>query len=326
MQSKSETFIGVDLGGTNIEAAAVRNGKVLASKKIDTKAKKGADKVIKRVEKVTRAVMKKIDPQPGEIKAMCIGAPGAVDLETGLVRKAPNLNWTDVPLARVLEERLGFPVFVDNDVNVGVAGEYAYGAGQGSEHMVGIFVGTGIGGGVIINGELHHGSRGAAGEIGHMVVVPDGRPCGCGKRGCVEAYASKTAMLKIIKEEIEQGRSSVLAELAAKKKNLVLPSKQIEDALLSGDELMTEVLQSAQFYLALLVANLVNVLDPDVIVFGGGVVEQLGEPFVEPIREMAVPYYLQQAAAERIRILPAALGDHAGTIGAAVVAQKRFAV
>jgi glucokinase len=321
MQSNGDIFIGVDLGGTNLEAAAVRNGQVLASKKINTKASKGPDTVIKRVEKATRSVIKKLEVQPEAIKAMCIGAPGAVDPDTGLVRKAPNLDWTDIPLGKILEERLEFPVFVDNDVNVGVVGEFAYGAGQGADHMIGIFVGTGIGGGVIINGELHHGSRGAAGEIGHMVVVPNGSLCGCGKKGCVEAYASKTAMLKTIQEEIDKGRDSVLTDMMDER---ILPSSRIEEALESGDELMTEVLQKAQFYLALLVANLVNVLDPDVIVFGGGVVEQLGNSFLEPIREMALPYYLQQAAAERIKILLAALGDHAGPIGAAVVAYKRL--
>ena len=317
-------FIGVDLGGTNIEAAAVQDGQVLASKKIKTKAGKGAKAVIKRIGKTIRAVMEKMDAQPSDFQALCIGAPGAVELETGVVNSAPNLGWKDVPLAAELQKRLGIPVFVDNDVNIGTAGEYAYGAGQGAEHMVGVFVGTGIGGGVIINGEIHYGCRGAAGEIGHMVVVPRGRVCGCGKRGCVEAYASKAAMIKIIQEELEQGRESSLAGLVSKKGVLRLSSSQIGDALAAGDELMSEVLQEAQFYLALLTANLVNLLDPDVIVFGGGMVEHLGEPFLKPIREMAVEYYLQQADAERIQILPGTLGDHAGTIGAVVIAQRRL--
>lgn len=324
MRKSDGIFLGVDLGGTNIEAAAVRDGRVLASKKINTKASKSAKAVIKRVEKAVRSVMKKTNAQPGDFKAICIGAPGAVELETGVVNSAPNLGWNDVPLAAKLQKRLGIPVFVDNDVNIGTAGEYAYGAGQGADHMIGVFVGTGIGGGVIINGELHYGSRGAAGEIGHMVVVPDGRDCGCGKRGCVEAYASKTGMLKILQEKIGQGRKSFLAEQVTKKGHLVLSSKQIEDALNSGDELMTEVIKDAQFYLALMTANLVNVLDPEVIVFGGGMVEQLGESFIKPIRETAREYYLQQAGAERVQILPGTLGDHAGPIGAAVIAQQRL--
>ena len=316
-------FIGVDLGGTNIEAAAVQDGRILASKKINTRAEKGAKGVIKRVEKLSRSVMKKIDAQPKDFQALCIGAPGAVVLETGVVSSAPNLDWQDVPLAEKLQDSLEIPVFVDNDVNIGVAGEYAYGAGAGAEHMVGIFVGTGIGGGVIIQGEMYYGSRGAAGEIGHMVVEPKGRLCGCGKRGCVEAYASKTAMLKAIQEKLAEGRQSILEDMIDQN-SLILPSSLIAEALDKGDKLMTEVLQEAQFYLALLTANLVNTLDPDVIVFGGGLVEQLGDPFLIPIRETAREFYLQQTDAEKIRILPSILGDHAGPIGAAVIAQQRL--
>jgi len=324
MQKTHGIFIGVDLGGTNIEAAAVQDGRILASKKINTKAKKGAKGVIKRIEKVARSVMKKIDAQAGDFQAVCVGAPGAVELETGLVRIAPNLDWENVQLAERLQKRLDLPVFVDNDVNVGVAGEHAYGAGQGAEDMVGIFVGTGIGGGVVIQGEMHYGGRGSAGEIGHMVVVPHGRLCGCGKRGCVEAYASKTAMQKIIQEELQKGRESCLAEMIDPDSQKVLTSSQIAEALYAEDEVMTEIIQQAQFYLGLLTANLVNTLDPDLIVFGGGLVEQLGEPFLQPIRKTAREYYLQQTDAERVQILPSTLGDHAGTIGAAVIAQKRM--
>jgi glucokinase len=323
MRKTDDIFIGVDLGGTNIEAAAVQDGRILASKKINTKAEKGAKGVIKRIGKVTRSVMKKLDAQPGDFQALCIGAPGAVVLETGVVSSAPNLDWQDVPLAEKLQDHLGIPIFVDNDVNIGVAGEHAYGAGAGAEHMVGIFVGTGIGGGVIIKGEMYYGSRGAAGEIGHMVVQPEGRSCGCGKQGCVEAYASKTAMLKVIQQKLALGRQSVLAEMVDQN-SLILPSSQIAEALDAGDDLMSEVLQEAQFYLGLLTANLVNTLDPDVIVFGGGLVEQLGDPFLLPIRETARKYYLQQTDAEKVQILPSSLGDHAGPIGAAVIAQQRL--
>ena len=216
------------------------------------------------------------------------------------------------------------PVFVDNDVNVGVAGEHAYGAGQGARCMVGIFVGTGIGGGVIINNQLHYGGRGTAGEIGHMVIVPDGRLCGCGKKGCVEAYASKTAIAAAIQEQIDQGRESHLKKTLTKKGHKPLSSSQLENALLAGDQVTTDVIQGAQYYLGLLTANLVNILDPEVIVFGGGLVEQLGDDFLIPIRKTAKKYYLQQKNSDKVRIVPAALGDHAGTIGAAVVAQRRL--
>ncbi len=324
MAAKKGIFLGVDLGGTNIQAAAVRKGKILISKKTNTQAKKGAEVVIDRIENILRQVMDKIDKSPGDFQALCIGAPGAVNLETGMVNEAPNLDWVNVPLGRELEARMGLPVFVDNDVNIGVAGEHAYGAGRGARHMVGIFVGTGIGGGVIINDRLHYGERGAAGEIGHMVIVPNGRPCGCGKKGCVEAYASKTGIAAWIREQIKIGRDSYLKKALKKNRNAPLSSSLIEKALLAGDPVTSEAIQEAQYYLGLLTANLVNILDPRIIVFGGGLVDQLGKGFLKPIRKTAKIYYLQQKNIDRIKIVSADLGDNAGTIGAAVVAQRRL--
>jgi len=324
MATEEGLYLGVDLGGTNIEAAAVMKGNVLESKKTSTQAAKGAEVVIGRIEKLIRKVLDKLERPSSEVRALCIGAPGAVNLKTGMVNEAPNLDWINVPLGAELEARLEIPVFVDNDVNVGTAGEHAFGAGQGARHMVGIFVGTGIGGGVILNNQLHYGGRGAAGEIGHMVIVPDGRICGCGKKGCVEAYASKTAVAAAIQEQISQGRDSDLKKPLKKSKGKPLSSSLIEKALIAGDPVTTEVIQQAQYHLGLLTANLVNAFDPEVIVFGGGLVEQLGDDFLKPIRRTAKIHYLQQKHADRIRIVPAALGDHAGTIGAAVVAQRRL--
>jgi glucokinase len=324
MPTTDPVFIGVDLGGTNIEAAAVRNGKVLASQKNNTRPEKGAEKVIGRIADTVRQVAKKMDARPSDFAGLCIGAPGAVDPATGIVRAAPNLDWRDVPLGEGLRERLGLPVVVDNDVNIGVLGEYVYGAGRGALHMVGIWVGTGIGGGIIINGQLVNGWRGAAGEIGHMVVHPHGRRCGCGRQGCVEAYASKTAMMAIIQEQIEGGRKSIVPDLMAKQGNQRLTSSVVEAALEARDKPMMEAVETAQFYLGLLTANLVNVLDPQVIVFGGGLVERLGVSFVKPVARTAWKYYLQQKNAEAIRIVPSALGDAAGPVGAAVIASRRL--
>ncbi len=324
MSKKEPVFIGVDLGGTNIEAAAVRNGQVLNSQKKKTKPEKGTDAVIERIAATVRKVMKKMDAQPSDFAALCIGAPGAVDTASGIVHAAPNLDWSEVPLGRELQERLGLPVFVDNDVNIGLLGEYVYGAGRGALHMIGIWVGTGIGGGIIVNGQSLYGWRGAAGEIGHIVVEPHGRRCGCGHEGCVEAYASKTAMMKMIEEQMEQGRDSLVPKIMKKKGKKRLTSSVIATALEEGDTLMTETIQTAQFYLGILTANLVNVLDPQVIVFGGGLVERLGASFIDPVAQTAREYFLQQENAESIRILPSALGDDAGPVGAAVVAYRRL--
>lgn len=324
MSATKGLFLAVDLGGTNIQAAVVHKGKILTSKKTVTQAKKGSEVVIDRIERVLRQMMSKIDKSPSDFEALCIGAPGAVNLETGMVNEAPNLDWINVPLGMELEARLDLPVFVDNDVNIGTAGEHAYGAGRGAHHMVGIFVGTGIGGGVIINDHLHYGGRGAAGEIGHMVIVPNGRLCGCGKKGCVEAYASKTGIGAFIREQISLGRDCYLKKDVMKIGSPPLSSSRIEEAINADDPVTTEAVKDAQYYLGLLTANLVNTLDPDVIVFGGGLVEQLGNDFLKPIRKIAKVHYLQQKHADRIQIVPATLGDHAGTIGAAVVAQRRL--
>ena len=323
--SNTESLIaGVDLGGTNIEAAAVREGTVLTAKKKKTKADRGVEAVIERIETTVRKMMDKMDATPSDFEALCIGAPGAIDPETGVVREAPNLNWTNVPLGERLRERLGLPVMVDNDVNIGVMGEYAYGAGRGARHMVGIFVGTGIGGGIIIDGAPHYGGRGAAGEIGHIVVKPHGRRCGCGREGCVEAYASKTAMEAMIREEMENGRSSIVLDVMEDKGKTRLTSSVIEKSLEKKDPLMEEAIQTAQYYLGLLTADVVNTLDPEVVVFGGGVVERLGASFVDPVARTARQHYLQRKGAEQIRVVPAELGDDAGPVGAAVVARRRL--
>jgi glucokinase len=325
MASKDPIFIGVDLGGTNIEAAAVQNGKVLKSKKKKTYADEGVETVIDRIEKTVRKLLKKMDAEAGDFEGLCIGAPGAIDISTGIVREAPNLpGWKDVPLGDILTERLGLPVVVDNDVNIGVLGEYVYGAGRGSLNMVGIWVGTGIGGGIVVNGQPVHGWRGAAGEIGHTVVNPHGRTCSCGREGCVEAYSSKVAMRQMIEEQMARGRKSVVPQIMEAKDKRRMTSSVIEAALEEGDALMEEAVKTSQFYLGLLTANLVNVLDPQVVVFGGGLVERLEMDFVEPVAHTARKYYLQQKNAERIRIVPSVLGDDAGPVGAAVVAYRRL--
>lgn len=324
MSNQDPIIIGVDLGGTNIEAAVVQTDHVLASKKKKTKADKGPKTVINRIEATVRKAMKKADCKKKDITAVCIGAPGTVDMATGVVYHAPNLDWRDVALGEELQQRLSLSVFVDNDVNIGLVGEHVYGAGQGALHMVGIFVGTGIGGGLIIDGKPYHGARGAAGEIGHTIVSPQGRRCQCGREGCVEAYASKTAMEAMVREKIDEGRNSIVFDIMKDNNKDRLTSSVIAEALDEQDAVMEEVIQTAQYYLGLLTANLVNTADPERIVYGGGLVERLGTPFLEPVIRTARQYYLQEDHAERIQIVPAALGDDAGPIGAAAIARRRL--
>jgi glucokinase len=188
--------------------------------------------------------------------------------------------------------------------------------------MVGIFVGTGVGGGLILNGQLHGGSRHAAGEVGHMIVLADGPVCGCGKRGCLESVASRTAIERDIRLGLAAGRASIITKLTDEGTKR-LTSGVLAKAWRKGDPLLTEIMQRAQYYLGLLTASIVNLIDPEMIVFGGGVIEALDEEFLSPIRVTARQYYIQQADAKKICIVAASLGDYAAVLGAAVLARQR---
>lgn len=315
-------LLGVDLGGTKILAAVVDpNGDVLGEAKQATRSELGIEVVVGRIAATVQEATEVAGIAMDRVAAVGAGAPGPVDADTGTVYSAPNLvGWDVVPLARLLRDRLDLPVYVDNDVNVGTLAEHVLGAGRGTRHMVGIFVGTGVGGGLIIGGKLHRGFRYAAGELGHMVMSPDGPLCGCGRAGCLESYASRTAMEREVWDGLAAGRTSVVPGLMESTGKSRLTSGVIAKALAQNDDLMREVLWQAQRYLGLLAGNIVNLLDPEMIVFGGGVVEALGDTFLDPIRDEARSRYLQQRDADRIRIVPATLGDHAGVLGAAILA------
>ena len=325
MSKKGNLIVGVDLGGTSMRALVVDSDyQILGEDKRKTKVQGKPRKLIEEIADLVEEAMDKADVKWSSIRAVSIGAPGAVDPARGIVRNAPNLGWKDVRLGAKLKQILGVPVLVENDVNVGVVGEHALGAAQGSSHVVGIFVGTGIGGGIIIDGELYDGSRGAAGELGHMTILADGPKCGCGKRGCAEALSSRTAMERDVRAAIKRGRKSVVPAIMKERAVKRMTSRVIHLALRRKDAVMRQVITRAEYYLGLLVASVVNLLDPECVVIGGGVSERLQEDFVKPIRETAYQYFLQQRDARRIRILPGLLGDNAGALGAAVLARQRL--
>ncbi len=312
--------MGIDLGGTKILAAVMNtDGAIVGMAKKKTKGELGPDVVIKRIVDAAADAASAAKVSLKAIDGVGVGAPGPVDYETGVVYSAPNLpGWDEIPLGARLQAELGAPVWVDNDVNLGTLGEFSLGAGRGCRHMVGVFVGTGVGGGIVVDGKLHRGARYAAGEVGHMIVQPNGPLCGCGRRGCLEAFASRTAIERTVRAGLAEGRPSILPEMLAAEKDR-LTSGIIKQALDAQDPLMVEAIAQAQFYLGILVANLVNALDPEKVVFGGGVVEALGDVFLQPVRSTAQSYYLQQRNTDRISIVPATLGDHAGVLGGAAL-------
>jgi glucokinase len=327
MRNGKGLIVGVDLGGTKMHAAAVdEQGAVLASERAKTLPEEGADAVIGRIAGLIRDITATLGAEPRDVTAVCVGVPGGVDDRAGVVDKAPNLHWEKVPLSRLLGDAIGGGrVFLDNDVRVAVLGEHAYGVGKGSRNMVGIFVGTGIGGGLVVDGRLHLGSRGAAGEFGHMVLEPDGPKCPCGKRGCAEALASRTSIERDVRAAIAKGKKSRVLKLMKKEKRPRLTSSVVARALADGDPVMTKVFRRAQDYVGMLVANVVNATDPEVVVIGGGLAERLGEDMVGRIREVAYERFLLQRDRERVRIVATELKDRAAPLGAAWVARSRLA-
>ncbi len=326
MPHKKEVMVGVDLGGTSIKAIAVNGkNKILATEKKRTEAGVKPEALIKEIAGVVESVAKNAGCKMKALAAVSIGAPGAIDIRRGIVNEAPNLGWKNVPLSDALESLLGgVPVVVDNDVNVGVIGEHALGAGEQIKNLVGIFVGTGIGGGIISGGKLYQGSNGWAGEIGHTVLLVDGPVCSCGHRGCAEALASRTAIERDVRDAIKAGQKSLVLQIMKEKNKDRITSSVIQEALARKDRVVQEVMKRAEYYLGILVANAVNVLDPARVVIGGGIAERLGDDFVAPIRSTAYEYFLHPPAAKKIKIVPGALGDNAGALGAVVLARKRL--
>jgi glucokinase len=325
MAHKDGIIVGVDLGGTSIKALAVdRKNKVLAAEKKKTPASTAASDLIPEISGLVKKAAGNAGYKLKAVEAVSIGAPGPVDVRHGIVREAANLGWKDVPLASDLQALLEVPVVVDNDVNVGVVGEHALGAGEKVSELVGIFVGTGIGGGIITGGKLFLGSNGWAGEVGHTVVLPDGPVCSCGRRGHVEGLASRVAMERAVRAAIEAGRKSVIPEILQARHKDRITSSVIQEALARNDSLMREVMERAQYYLGVLVANVANILDPQRVVIGGGIAARLDEAFVGPIRKTAAQYFAHARAADHVSIVPGTLGDDAGALGAVVLARQRL--
>ncbi|RKU35713.1 ROK family protein [Candidatus Poribacteria bacterium] len=315
--------IGVDMGGTKILSAVIdADGNILGTAKVPTKADKEASEVIDRIANSIRKAIDKSGVASESIQAVGIGAPGPLDPATGVVIFAPNLGWRDVPLKAELEARVGFPTFVDNDVNVGTLGEHVFGAGRGVQNVVGIFVGTGIGGGIILNGELFHGASKTAGEVGHIIVKAGGPRCGCGTRGCLEAIASRTAMTKQFRKAIlKKGKKSVISKLTDGDLGAIR-SGVLAKAIRLNDKLTLKIFKKVTKYLGIGIGSIVNFLNPEMIVLGGGVVEALDDTFLEDIRAAAKKYSLPNTL-DGVQLVRAALGDNSGILGAAALARQR---
>jgi glucokinase len=320
--NKAEYVVGVDLGGTKIFAGIFDSSlECVGTSKVSTKSQRGVETVIERIERSIQDAVDEADLTMKQIAGVGIGAPGAVDFQTGSVIFAPNMEgWKDVPLKKELEKQLGVPVFVENDANIAVLGVHVAELKSKPRHVVGIFVGTGIGGGLIINGELYSGFNHTAGEIGHMVIDVNGPKCGCGNKGCFEALASRTAIFQRIKAGIKDGEKTLLTEMLGDALE-DLRSGDLRKAMRRGDKFVGKVIEQTAEYIGIGVANLVNILGPEVVVLGGGVIEALADEMT-PIISKTAKEHAMPGTMKGVEIIASKLGDNAGITGAAVLARR----
>ncbi len=312
--------VAIDLGGTKILTAIVGpTGEIIGRKKKSTGKNHDPAVLIDRIAECVREALLASGLEIGVLRGVGIGAPGTVDFTNGVVSHAPNLGWHDVRLKAELERRLGVPVAVDNDVRIAVRAEHAIGIGRGVRHMIGIWPGTGVGGGIVIDGEVVTGATNSAGELGHITVKAGGPLCGCGGRGHLEALASRTAIVKYIEKRVQKGDSTILqkSEDAISKTR----SEALAKAYVHGDKVVTKAINRAARYLSIGIASIANTVNPELVVIGGGLVEALGEPFVRRIAD-GVRGQPMIAATENLRIVRSALGDDAGAMGAALIARR----
>jgi len=305
-----ELIIGIDLGGTNIKGALVNSGgHIISKQKAATLANTGPRAVAERISRIIGDLESQAAAAGKKVAGIGVGIPGQADQTRGTVFFAPNLHWRDVPLVEYLRSRTILPVYLENDANAAAMGEQWLGAGRGSVNMVMITIGTGIGGGLILNGSLYSGTNGSAGEVGHMVIDPDGPLCSCGRRGCLETLTSAAAMVRMAKEAIDQGKKTILA----REENL--EARDIVMAAQAEDKVALLIIDVAARYLGMGLGNVINLFNPDTIVIGGGVSEA-GDILFEPLRREAVTRSLE-VPARVVKIVPAELGNDAGCIGAA---------
>ena len=306
--------IGIDLGGTKILTGLVdkENGHVEYFTKHKTRSENGADYVINKIIQSINELLEESRLDISQITSIGIGAPGQVNREKGILISAPNLNCSNINLKAILERQFFIPTFIGNDVGIATLGEIKFGAGIGYNNVVCIFVGTGIGSGIARNGQIYYGASGTAGEIGHIIVDAGGRPCGCGGNGCLEAYASRTAIEHRITGALKKGRQSVITDFM--KDSRQISSKMIKKALEQNDELVTQTLFEASDYLSNGLATVMNFYNPELIILGGGLIEAIDifyERTITKARAKALPIPAQATHFDKAK-----LGDFSGVIGA----------
>ena len=320
--SDSGYIVGVDLGGTSINVGVVPfdGSSVLAMRSSPTGAEKGPKHVVDRIIVMIREAMAdavaEANIPDGGIIGIGLGSPGPLDRASGTVIETPNLGWRNFPLRDLVSNAIGLPAELDNDANAATIGEWWVGAARGCDTVIGVTLGTGIGGGIILDGKIFHGASDAAGEIGHMSIDSTGRKCKCGNYGCLEAYASGPAIAARAVEGLMTGEESVLASLVDGDMSRIT-AETVYEGIVAGDAYAKEVMRDTAKFLGSGIANLINILNPEIVVISGGVT-RAGEQLLEPLRN-EVRRRAFRPAFENCRIVTSELGSRAGVIGAACV-------
>ena len=297
----------LDVGGTKV-LGAIFNEKDEIIFRLKKRSKAGGEGALD-VEKVIVDVVEEMIAESGidrsKLNAVASCAPGVIDQDKGIVLFTPNLPWRNYDMGAAMRKKFGVPFYVGNDVNLGVLGEYHFGAARGYKNIVGFFVGTGLGGGLILNGSLYTGNQFKAAEYGHMILDPEGPLCNCGQRGCLEAFSSKMGMSSYIRQQVSRGRESMLGEAVQEG---VFRSKKLKKALAAGDKVAWEAVDRSCHYLAVATGTMINTFSPDLILYGGGVIEAVGEIYLEKILSEVDRYCMPQIRST-VDLKIAELGD-----------------
>ncbi|MED7787974.1 ROK family protein [Francisella sp. 19X1-34] len=316
-------YIGLDIGGTNISSGLFDQDKnLLTTAKVKSKGKSDSDIVLGQIFKVINKLID--DSNKDKIKAIGIGIAGFVDSKQGVLKFSANINLNGINIAKEVSQKFNnVPVFLENDVNVGVIGEWKYGVGKGHRNIVGIFVGTGIGGGLVINDQFLYGETGGAGAVGHVTINPQGAYCqSCGSQGCVETYAGKVGIENRIMNLHKKGIKSMLIDSVLENDNK-LKGSHLKKALDAKDPVAIDIANTAMTHLGIAVANYINLINPSLVLFGGGIMEAIGQDYINTIYQSCSKYAFKTML-DVCQLKIATLGDNSGVYGAMDIAVNRL--
>lgn len=308
-------YVGIDLGGTNIVAGVVdENYKIIATAKTKTNCPRPDKAIADDMAKMALEAVKNAKLTIDDIEWVGIGTPGIANSKTGIIEYSNNLGFNNTPMVKYIQETIDKPVFIENDANAAAYGEYVAGAAKGAENAVCITLGTGVGGGIIIDGKIYSGSNFAGAEIGHTVIEVDGAKCSCGRKGCFEAYSSATGLIRMTKEAIAENPECIMAKMADEKGKVT--ARTSFDAMRAGDPVAKALVDKYIKYLAAGITNTINIFQPDILCIGGGVCNE-GDPLLLPVRELVKKEVYTRNSPKNTKIVIAKLGNDAGIIGAA---------